>query len=1413
MIEALLRRTRLIAVMVGLLTLVGLASWLTMPRQEDPSFAERFGSLVVPFPGAGALDVERLVLQPVEERLEEVTELRDVVATARPGVAVFTLRLQDGIAFDATDAAWDEVRRAIDSARPDLPAEALAPDLDTQVGDPSTAVFLLTSSAPEEATDVLALRRSAKQLEQRLQTVAGVERVELLGDPGRRIAIGWAPEVAERMGVSAGALARQLEARNVTVPGGSVEVGGRSLVLRHLGELTDVERIRAVPLVLPSGAAVTLGSVATVTEEPVVPPRERVLHDGRRAVGVSVVPVPEQDLVALGHRIDAAVAEASLGEGVTLHRFAFQPALVEDRIAGLTGSLVLGIVIVACVLFVAMGPRMGVVVSAIVPLVALGTIAVYAVGGGILHQISIAAVVLALGLLVDNAIVVAESVQQHLDAGHPDPGAAAVRELGVPLGTATGTTVAAFVPMLLAAGGTADFTRAIPIVVILALLLSYLYALVVTPTLAGLLLSPASERSSRLEAPGRLLARWTVRRPKTLLLAVGLGLAATAGLASFVPAEFFPMSDRNQLVVSMALPEGTHSDATVEQAGALADVLRADPRVQSATAFVGGGLPRFYYNLNDSPNSPHRAEIVLSATEDTDLDALSEHIRHVARGWPDATVVPARLQQGPPVGAPVQIRVHGDDLDALARGTRAVTEALRATSGARDVRHDLGTGIPTLEFAIDDVWTGRFGVGRAAVPLATLAQTHGLNAGVIRNGTDPIDIRVASLTGEKTATDALLTAPVATPSGAVPLMQLAAYTPTWQPASIRHRDGVREVTVSAELAAGRSFGGVLDAFTAQDVALPEGVTLSFGGEAEGSGEANTALLRTLPLGIGLLVFFLLLEFDSIRRLGIVLTTVPLAAVGVVPGLALTGEPFGFMSMLGVIALVGIVVNNAIVLMNRVERMRDRGLDVPAAVTEAIQVRLRPILLTTGTTVAGLLPLALSDSALWPPLAWAMISGLLASTALTLVVVPALYVVLFSGEDGNGAVPAGSRRGWRRFWPVALLFPMTAGATPWTLDQVVDAAEHAPLVVAADADADAATRSAAATWLEATTPTLGVQADSRWLEDDIAIDTPIGPFVQQPKQLGTLGLSVQQPLFDPSGWAASRAGSHGARATRLQAARTREQVVQQAVDTYLDLVVIDARLEALQTQSEALERTAMTAGDLVGAGLALSSDSMRAEVALADVQQAQALLQAQQTALQASLAARLGVEGPVEVSAIPEGFALPASQRPDVEAAAQASQARRLERVAVATSLLPRVVADVGWNGTDNDTLVTSSWTRAGVTATWSLGAGRLARVDAASARIAAASARQDGLSRGVAAEQTAAAAVLDVRVAEVAVRRSSEAQAVEAARILEDRYTEQLATLTDVLQAQADRANQSALRVQAEAEVVRARVALAMAGG
>jgi multidrug efflux pump subunit AcrB len=1392
-IAAALSRTRLLATLVALVTFVGLLSWWTMPRQEDPSFAERFATVVVAYPGASAPDVERLVLQPVEDELIGIPELREVIATARPGVGVFRLRLKDTVASTETDAAWDEVRRSLAQAEQELPADALAPSFDNGVGDPASAVYLLTGTP-----DLLALRDSARRLQDRLERVEGVKRVTLLGDPGRRIRVELDPLVARRVGLQAPVLAQQLRDANVTLPAGSVEVDGRNLVLRSLGELSDVADVRALPVLLPGGSTVPLGSLATVAEAPRFPATTRVLRDQVASVGVNVIPVPEQDLVALGDRLQAAVDGLALPH--ELHVFQFQPTLVERRIGQLTTSLVTGVLIVAGVLMLLMGPRMGFVVSAIVPLVALASVGVYAVGGGVLHQISIAALVLALGLLVDNAIVMAEAVQQHLDAGHDNPAAAAVHELGIPLGTATGTTVAAFVPMLLSEGGTADFTRTIPLVVILALVLSYVYALVITPNLAAFALRPSTGGPGRGDRIARRIAALAIGWPRTVLVALALAVVG-AGFASLaVPAEFFPLSDRDQVVVTMALPEGTHPDTTLETARAFAGAMAEHPAVAHSTAFVGGGLPRFYYNLNDTPNSPHRAVVVLDAPE-ADLEALMADVRAKRARWPDATLVPSRLQQGPPVGAPIQLRLTSDDAGALADASDAVVRALRAIPGTRDVETTLGTGVPSLELAPRDAWALRRRVGRASIALATLAQTHALPAGTVRLGTDALPVELTSTEGEGTPVERLATVPVATPTGPVPLAMLADAAPRWQPASITRRDGVREVTVSAQLMPGTSFTDVLASYDAADVALPDGVASTTGGEAEGSGEANTALLRTLPLGMGLLVFFLLLEFDSFRRLGIVLTTVPLAAVGVIPGLALSGQPFGFMSLLGLLALVGIVVNNAIVLLNVVERRRDEGASVAEALTDAVRLRMRPILLTTVTTVAGMLPLAFSASALWPPLAWALLSGLIASTVLTLVAVPALYAWLFDR-------PAGPRRRWAL---LALVLPATAGAAPMPLDDFLAAAAVSPTVEAVRLDARAQGSLATSAWLDAATPRLTAGGDVRRLEEEIAIDTPIGPFVQQPKQVGTFGVRVTQPLLDAAGWAGARAARQGALAAAAGADRTREAVVRELGLAYLELASLQGDREAVGRQIAALEQVARDARTAVELDLALDSDALRAEVALDEARLATSRLDAAMASLGERLAAAIGASEPVEpVVSGAEGFV--GSSRPDLLAAERAVAASEAGRVAQGLALVPRVLLDVGWQTTDNRTLVATSWADGGVRAEWALGGGRFTRVAAASLQRRAAHERLVDLRRSVAVEQAAATREEAVAAEAVAVRRQSVLRVEEAARVLRDRYGAQLVPLTDVLQIEAELTSQQAALTRARLDVVRARLEAAHAG-
>ena len=564
--------------------------------------------------------------------------------------------------------------------------------------------------------------------------------------------------------------------------------------------------------------------------------------------------------------------------------------------------------------------------------------------------------------------------------------------------------------MYLSRGTTADFVRAIPIVVISCLVTSYVFALLVSPVLARLLLGSGKSRGAGLGvgfATG--VARLAVGRPVATLGLAGLaaGLCALGGLA--LPRQFFPDADRNQLIVTLELPEGTHILTSDAAARRLEDELKEHSRVRTVTTFVGRAPPLFYYNINRRPSSPHLAQLVVETVSIPALRSVSEHIRGFANSdLPAVALGVRRLSQGMPIDAPIEIRVYASDRAALQRAGEAVLAEVRAIAGTADVHHDLGLGVPTLEFEVNDAAARRKGISRADIALALRSRSRGLAVGEYHGGSDPVPIVIRSAEGEDFPVSRLTAIAVSAPGGQeVPLAHLASIGVGWRPGAIHRRQGRNLVTVSAQLEEGVTAHAVMRKLrpALERLQLPEGVALEFGGETEGSQTANAELFRHFPLAFVLLVACLLAEFNSFRTLLIILVTVPLAIFGTIPGLLLSGSPFGFMSLLGALSLVGIVVNNAIVLLDAVQRRRREGAPLEEALIAAIELRTRPIVLTMLTTAAGMLPLALSRSELWPPMAWAIISGLAVATALTLAVVPALYVLAFGSELRKGGARA------------------------------------------------------------------------------------------------------------------------------------------------------------------------------------------------------------------------------------------------------------------------------------------------------------------------------------------------------------------------------------------------------------------------
>ncbi|MHA7853670.1 efflux RND transporter permease subunit [Marinobacter shengliensis] len=995
MARQLLNYQRLLGMVVTMLCLLGIAAYSTMPRQEDPSFPYRAGMITVSYPGASAEAVERLVLRPLTDELRQVEELDFSFGTARTGVALSRLKLRDHI-YD-TDPAWDRVRQAMERARQDFPDDVGQMTLDDRLID-IPAVVIAVGGSPS----VTELSKVAERLKQNLSDIPGISRIELEGDADEQITLALDDAALFRLGISPKRVLDTLAQRNQTIPGGFVVVDGKRLSVLPNTEFADIDDIRATPIELPDGSQVPLAAAAEVWRGPAEPRQPETWFDGERVVLLSIIMEEgSTDAIRFGERIRERVEQVRGDfEPYEIREMFFQPDKVAERLVNLAWSLVLSVLIIVAVVFTGMGIRMGLLVASILPMVALISVGLYDLGGGVLHQIAVIGMVISLGILIDNAIVIVENIQGHLDEGmrRLDALKQAVGELAGPLGASTGTTLAAFAPLLMAKGGAADFTRGVPVMIMLTLSVSYLLAISAVPLLAARFLKPRRNvQGDRLIGLARFLGGLVFRYPGRLII-LGAGLVTISlSMTPFMAQQFFPNADRPRVIVELYMPEGTDQARTAEIAERLERAIRTQPEALEVHRFVGFTGPAFYYNLQRSPQSPNRARLVIRTPTLADTTGLIHWVRdEAATTMPEVDISAGILGQGPPRTAPVEVRVYHADDATRTRATEQVFSVLRRIEGTVDVRNDLDIGVPSIAINVDDATAARYGLSRADVAQSLYGQSFGAVAERYRQEDDPIPMVLRSREGTSLSLSRLLSVNTYNDRGdAVPLSAVATVETTWEPAARYLRNGVRVNTVSANLEDGYSFSQALDGLNAalENQPLPAGTRLEMGGDAEGSNDANTALLKAAPIGMLLLLFFLLLQFNSFRRVGVILLTVPLATVGIFPGLVLSGSPFGFQSLLGVIALVGIVVNNAIVLLDVMDRELERGRAIRDAVRTAVERRTRPILLTTATTVAGLLPLAFSSSTLWPPMAWAIISGLLASTVLTLLVIPSVCTKL------------------------------------------------------------------------------------------------------------------------------------------------------------------------------------------------------------------------------------------------------------------------------------------------------------------------------------------------------------------------------------------------------------------------------------
>jgi multidrug efflux pump subunit AcrB len=966
------------------------------------------------FPGASPERVEMLVTDKLEKVIQEMPELDFVQSESKAGVSVVLVSIKES--YKQMRPIWDDLRRKVDRATADLPDNVIGPNVNDEFGDVFGTVIVITG----EGFTYAELKDVADEVRDEMLLIEEVAKVDIYGAQEERIFVEYNNARLSELGLSPIQLGQILESRNIVLPGGEVTAGEDRIVLEPSGNFETVEQLRRSVISLPgTNEFMFLEDIATIERGYIDPPESKVSATGQPALAIAISLREGGNIIALGEKVQATRArlQTMYPIGIDFDVVAFEPAEVDRAIGDFVSSLRQAIIVVVLVMLLFLGLRTGLVVASLIPMAIVMTFLVMSLLDVGLNKVSLAALIISLGLLVDNAIVMVESIQVQMSEGKGAVQSAidSAGELRVPLLIASLTTIAAFLPIYLAESSTGEYVAPLFMVVTITLLCSWTLALTMIPLLAVRFVKPKANPSrSKYESPFyrryRSALLFALRhRLLTVIAAIVAFMAAGMGLG-LVPQIFFPPSDKSFFKAEFELPVGTSIERTEEVIGGIEDFLTSellvsDERSEGVTswaAYIGQGGPRFLLSFNPEPPSPNYAFLLVNTSSQQPIDAIMARIDSFTfENYPDLTTTLARIENGPPLEAPVQVRILGRDVDEIFNIADGVRARLAQVPGIRNITDDWGRRTKKLLVNVSEPRARRAGVTNQDIALSLQAGLSGFEMSEYREEDDLIPITLRSVAADRHDVGKLESLNVyAQASGqSVPLKQVADVEVAWEPAKIMRRDRLKTVTISSQLQPGYTAFDVIGELTpwleGESSNWGIGYRWEFGGEVETSGEANASINAKLPIALLIIIMLLVIQFNSVRRPIIILLTIPMGIIGVTIGLIVAGSYFGFMTFLGIIALAGIVINNAIVLIDRIGiEINESGLEPTHAVVEAAQRRLRPILLTTATTVCGLVPLWLGGGPMWEPMAIAIIFGLIFATVLTLGIVPVLYALLF-----------------------------------------------------------------------------------------------------------------------------------------------------------------------------------------------------------------------------------------------------------------------------------------------------------------------------------------------------------------------------------------------------------------------------------
>ncbi len=1014
-----LNHRAMVAYLIVVLTIGGVFSYFKLGRAEDPDFTFKVMVVRTLWPGATAREVEMQITERIEKRLQDVPWIDVVRSNSKAGESLVFITLKENAPKKEVPEAWYQARKKIGDIRQNFPAGVQGPFFNDEFGDTFINIFALTG----DGFDLGQLRWEAERIARELRHVPDVKKIELIGVQDERIYVEISHRKLATLGIDPMLIADALQRQNAMASAGFFETLTDRVRLRVSGELATLDSVRATP-VQAGGKLLRLGDIAEVRRGFVDPPAPAMRVQGQPAVGIAIAMVKGGDVIALGQRLrgEATRLQRGLATGIDLHVVADQPQIVRQSINEFVASLGEAVVIVLAVSFLSLGLRTGAVVALSIPLVLAIAALLMEMLGIDLHRVSLGALIIALGLLVDDAIIAVEMMVVKMEQGWDRFRAAtfAYTSTAFPMLTGTLITAAAFTPIGFAKSSSGEYTFSIFSVVSLTLLISWIVAVIFVPYLGYLILDADTlkkkgqheddiyetpfYRRVRAAVDGCLRRRWWVIGLTLLVFALSL-LALRVG----VQKQFFPASQRLELLVDLWLPQGASLKATEAQVQKVEKQLLENPELSASVdnfvSYVGNGSPRFYLPLDQQLFNDNFAQFVILTKDIKARDDLKRRLEAYfstenadwREGLANARARVLRLELGPPVGYPVQFRVSGEDLSTLRRLAEDVAVVMRANPHVQNVHFDWNEMSKTVHLEIDQDRARLLGLSTLDLSNALGQVLNGFTVTQVRERDVLVDVVLRATGDERARLSALADVNLRTASGrSVPLAQVAKIRYELEDGLIVRRNRLPTVTVRADIRGDRQGPVVSQEIEAQLKALraelPPGFHIELGGSAEESKKAEDSVMAGIPLMIFFVLTLLMAQLQNFSRTTLVLLTAPLGMIGVSLALLVFNLPFGFVANLGVIALSGMIMRNSVILVDQIEQDEKAGKSARDAIVGATVRRFRPIMLTAAAAILAMIPL--SRSVFWGPMAVAIMGGLIFATLLTVFFLPALYAAWY-----------------------------------------------------------------------------------------------------------------------------------------------------------------------------------------------------------------------------------------------------------------------------------------------------------------------------------------------------------------------------------------------------------------------------------